>query len=134
MSAIPIMIIDDHKISRAAYRALLRAEGMDVIADFKATPHALTAARALNPEMVIIDVTPTAGTGFRIARGLSGLPAPVVTKRFAPHSTFLPATGQTLPVTAHVVAPDGAREKVWVRVPAPPAVLEATPPCRVPDQ
>jgi len=29
------MIIDDHQISRAAYRALLRAEGIDMIADFK---------------------------------------------------------------------------------------------------
>jgi len=72
------MIIDDHEISRAAIRELLRAEGMDVTADFKATPHALTAARALNPEMVIVDVTPMAGTGFSIARGLSGLPAPPV--------------------------------------------------------
>ena len=77
-SAIRIMIIDDHEISRAAIRELLRAEGMDVTADFKATPHALTAARALNPEMVIVDVTPMAGTGFSIARGLSGLPAPPV--------------------------------------------------------
>ena len=49
-SAIRIMIVDDHEISRAAFRALLRAEGIDVIADFKANAHALTAARALNPD------------------------------------------------------------------------------------
>ena len=77
-SAIRIMIVDDHEISRAAFRALLRAEGIDVIADFKANAHALTAARALNPDVVIIDVTPGAGTGFSIARGLSGLAAPPV--------------------------------------------------------
>ena len=72
------MIVDDHEISRAAFRALLRAEGIDVIADFKANAHALTAVRALNPEMVIVDVTPGAGTGFSIARGLSQLPVPPV--------------------------------------------------------
>lgn len=77
-SALRIMIIDDHEISRAAIRALLRAEGVDVIADFKANAHALAAAPALNPEVVIIDVTPTADTGFGIARELCGLPAPPV--------------------------------------------------------
>jgi DNA-binding NarL/FixJ family response regulator len=74
-----IMIIDDHEISRAAIRALLRAEGLDVIADLMANAHALAAARALNPEVVIVDVTPGADTGFGIARRLRGLPAsPVV--------------------------------------------------------
>jgi DNA-binding NarL/FixJ family response regulator len=73
-----IMIIDDHEISRAAIRALLRAEGVDVIADFNAGGHALAAAHALHPEVVIIDVAPAADTGFGIARGLCGLPAPPV--------------------------------------------------------
>jgi DNA-binding NarL/FixJ family response regulator len=73
-----IMIIDDHEISRAAIRALLRAEGVDVIADFNANAHALAAVRALHPEVVIVDVTPGADTGFGIARGLCGLPAPPV--------------------------------------------------------
>jgi DNA-binding NarL/FixJ family response regulator len=72
------MIIDDHEISRAAFRALLRAEGIEVIADLQASAHALTAGRTLHPEVVIVDVTPTADTGFSIARALSGLPAPPV--------------------------------------------------------
>jgi DNA-binding NarL/FixJ family response regulator len=74
-----IMIIDDHEISRAAIRALLRAEGIDVIADFNTDGHALAAARALHPEVVIVDVAPAADIGFGIARRLCGLPAaPVV--------------------------------------------------------
>ena len=77
-SSLRTIIIDDHEISRAAIRALLLAEGVDVIADFKANAHALAAARALNPEVVIIDVTPTTDTGFGIARELCGLPAPPV--------------------------------------------------------
>jgi DNA-binding NarL/FixJ family response regulator len=73
-----IMIIDDHEISRAAIRGLLRAEGIDVIADFNAGGHALAAARALHPEVVIVDVVPAAETGFGIALALCGLPAPPV--------------------------------------------------------
>lgn len=72
-----IMIVDDHEISRAACRALLRAEGADVVAAVRAGEHALAAARALRPEVVIVDVTPEADTGFDIARRLRALqPAP----------------------------------------------------------
>ena len=63
-----ILLVDDHEISRAAYRALLRAEGIDVVADLAASDHALAAARALRPDVAIVDVTPGADTGFGIAR------------------------------------------------------------------
>jgi two-component system response regulator EvgA len=77
-STMRIMIIDDHEISRAAIRALLRAEGIDVIADLNTGGHALAAARALQPEVVIVDVEPAADTGFGIARWLCGLRTPPV--------------------------------------------------------
>jgi DNA-binding NarL/FixJ family response regulator len=77
-SAMRIMIIDDHEISRAAIRALLHAEGIDVIADFNTGGHALAAVRALRPEVVIVDVAPATDTGFGIVRRLCGLPAPPV--------------------------------------------------------
>lgn len=72
-----VIIIDDHEISRAACRALLRAEGIDVT-DVRASDQALTAARALRADVAIIDVTPAADTGFDIARQLRALPAPPV--------------------------------------------------------
>jgi two-component system, NarL family, response regulator DesR len=71
-----IVIIDDHEISRAACRALLRTEGLDVVADLAADNQPLAAARALRPDVAIIDVTPAANTGFSIADGLLALPAP----------------------------------------------------------
>ena len=71
-----IMIIDDHEISRAACRALLRTEGMNVVADLGTSNDALAAACAVRPDIAIIDVTPTADTGFAIARGLRAVPAP----------------------------------------------------------
>jgi DNA-binding NarL/FixJ family response regulator len=72
------MIIDDHEISRAAFCALLRSEGADVVADLGAGHDAVAMARALRPEAVIVDVTPAAGTGFGIARRLRALPAPPI--------------------------------------------------------
>ena len=74
-----IMIIDDHEISRAVICALLRSEGADVIADLGAGRDALSMAPALRPDVVIVDVTPALGAGFRIARRLRALrPAPPV--------------------------------------------------------
>jgi DNA-binding NarL/FixJ family response regulator len=74
-----IMIIDGHEVSRAAFCALLRSEGADVVASLSADRDALAAARTLRPEVVIVDVTPAAETGFGIARRLRAmLPTPPV--------------------------------------------------------
>jgi DNA-binding NarL/FixJ family response regulator len=73
-----IMIIDDHEISRAASCALLRTEGLHVAADLRTSTDVLEAARALHPDLVIIDVTPATDTGFTIARRLRALPSPPI--------------------------------------------------------
>jgi CheY-like chemotaxis protein len=73
-----VIIIDDHEITRAAYTALLRAEGIDVIAELGASGQALTAARTHRPDVAIIDVTPAADTGFGIADRLRALPIPPI--------------------------------------------------------
>ena len=76
-NALRIMIIDDHEISRAAICAMLRSEGADVVADLSVGRDALTMARAVRPEVIIVDVTPATDTGFDIARRLRALqPAP----------------------------------------------------------
>ena len=68
------MIIDDHEISRAAFCALLRSEGADVVGDLNIDYDSLAMARALRPDVIIVDVTPAADTGFAIARRLRALP------------------------------------------------------------
>jgi CheY-like chemotaxis protein len=73
-----ILIVDDHEISRAALRALLRTEGADV-ADVGSGDAAITAAVAFRPDVAIVDVTPADPTGFFIARRLRALPgAPAI--------------------------------------------------------
>ena len=72
-----ILIVDDHEISRAALRALPRTEGIDVAGVQTGDP-AITAAIAVRPDVVIVDVTP-ADPGFLIAHRLQALPdAPAV--------------------------------------------------------
>ena len=68
-----ILIVDDHEISRAALRALLRTEGIDV-ADAGTGDAAITTAIAFHPDVVIVDVTPADPAGFRITRQLRALP------------------------------------------------------------
>jgi CheY-like chemotaxis protein len=68
-----ILIIDDHEISRAALRALLRTEGIDV-ADVGTGDAAIRTAIAFHPDVVIVDVTPADPAGFRITRRLRALP------------------------------------------------------------
>jgi CheY-like chemotaxis protein len=74
--SVRIMIIDDHEISRAACRALLHTEGFDVVADLPASDHPVRAARVLRPDVAIIDVIPTANTGFAFADAPHALAAP----------------------------------------------------------
>jgi len=70
------MIIDDHEISRAACRALLRTEGTDVVADMTAGDPAIAVAAALRPDVAVVDVSPAASAGFDMARRLRALPDP----------------------------------------------------------
>jgi CheY-like chemotaxis protein len=73
-----ILIVDDHAISRAALRALLRTEGADA-ADVGSGDAAITAAIAFRPDVAIVDVTPADPTGFVTARRLRALPgAPAI--------------------------------------------------------
>jgi DNA-binding NarL/FixJ family response regulator len=64
-----VMIVDDHPISRCAYGALLRSEGVDVAADVavaEATPKILG---ELRPDVVIVDARPGTPGGLRWPAG-----------------------------------------------------------------
>jgi DNA-binding NarL/FixJ family response regulator len=73
-NGVRVVIVDDHAISRAACRALLRTEGLEVLADVDAGEDALTAVRELAPNIVLVDVTPGDPVGIDIARRIKGLP------------------------------------------------------------
>jgi DNA-binding NarL/FixJ family response regulator len=51
-----VLIVDDHAGFRASARRLLEAEGFDVIGEAADGCEALTAARELQPDLVLLDV------------------------------------------------------------------------------
>ena len=71
-----VLLIDDHEVSRAACRALLRTEGIDVLADLPVGEDGVAAAVELHPEAAIVDVTPEDERGLALARRLRVLRRP----------------------------------------------------------
>jgi len=76
--ALRVLIVDRHEISRAAQTALLRTEGLDAL-DVHPDCDAVAVARALQPQVVVIDAALTAKRAVMLVRALRALPrAPAV--------------------------------------------------------
>jgi DNA-binding NarL/FixJ family response regulator len=77
-----VLIVDDHPSFRACARALLAAEGFEIVGEAEDGASAIEAARALRPELVLLDVQLPDTDGFALAaeltRGANG-PAVVLT-------------------------------------------------------
>lgn len=74
-----VLIVDDHPAFRATARAVLQAAGFDVVGEAADSASALEAARALRPELVLLDVHLPDGDGFAVAAELTrGGNAPAV--------------------------------------------------------
>lgn len=74
-----VVIIDDHEISRAACRALVQTEGLEVVADLPVCERAIAVTETMRPHLVIVDVTPGQSLAVEIAEQLLMLPhAPTV--------------------------------------------------------
>jgi DNA-binding response OmpR family regulator len=71
-----VLLIDDHEVSRAACCALLRTEGVVVVADLSVGEDAVVAAARLHPEAAIVDVTPGDERALMLARRLRALRRP----------------------------------------------------------
>jgi DNA-binding NarL/FixJ family response regulator len=71
-----VLLIDDHEVSRAACQALLRTEGINVVADLPVGEDALAAAVELHPDAAILDVTPNDEYALQLARRLGSLRRP----------------------------------------------------------
>jgi len=56
MSTIRVIIADDHSVVRAGLRGLLTAAGLDVIAEAATGVEAVSLARDLHPDVVLLDV------------------------------------------------------------------------------
>jgi len=75
---VTVLIVDDHPSFRASARTLLEAEGYEVIGEAENGETAVDAARALHPDLVLLDVQLPGINGFRVADELRKLEDPPV--------------------------------------------------------
>jgi DNA-binding NarL/FixJ family response regulator len=66
-----VLIVDDHPSFRASARALLEAEGFEVVGEASDGRSALEAAGRLHPDVVLLDVQLPDRTGFEVAAQLN---------------------------------------------------------------
>jgi DNA-binding NarL/FixJ family response regulator len=70
-----VLIVDDHAGFRAGARALLEAEGFDVLGEAADGQSAVEQARRLRPQVVLLDVQLPGIDGFAVAERLAAEPA-----------------------------------------------------------
>jgi DNA-binding NarL/FixJ family response regulator len=68
-----ILIVDDHPSFRATARALLEAEGYDVVGEAGDGAAAVAEAERLRPQIVLLDVQLPDADGFEVAARLRAL-------------------------------------------------------------
>jgi DNA-binding NarL/FixJ family response regulator len=66
-----VLIVDDHPSFRALARALLLAEGYDVVGEAETGVAALRQAKELQPDVVLLDVQLPDFDGFEVATRLT---------------------------------------------------------------
>ena len=69
------LIIDDNQGFRVQVRALLEADGFDVVGEAEDGRSGMAAARSLRPDLVLLDIGLPDVEGFEVAAKLAADPA-----------------------------------------------------------
>lgn len=72
MTALRILLADDAAIVRQSVKALLEQEGFEVVGEAADGEEAVRLAEALNPDVVILDLSMPGLNGLEAARGIRG--------------------------------------------------------------
>ncbi len=65
-----VLIVDDHPSFRASARAMLEAEGFDVVGELAEGASVVETVLALEPDVILLDVQLPDMTGFDVCAGL----------------------------------------------------------------
>jgi len=68
-----VLIVDDHPSFRGSARAVLEAEGFDVVGEADSGDSAIEATRALHPDVVLLDIQLPDGSGLEVCVRLLSL-------------------------------------------------------------
>jgi CheY-like chemotaxis protein len=71
-----VLIVDDHAAFRTSARALLQAEGFDVIGEATDGAEAVEAVAVMRPEIVLLDIQLPDVDGLAVAEQLATAPDP----------------------------------------------------------
>jgi DNA-binding NarL/FixJ family response regulator len=71
-----VLVVDDQATFRAVARELLEHAGFDVVGEAAGAAQALTAERALRPDVVLLDVRLPDGSGVDVAKAMRSQPEP----------------------------------------------------------
>jgi len=71
-----VLIVDDHAAFRTSARALLQAEGFDVIGEASDGAEAVEAVAVMRPEIVLLDIQLPDVDGLAVAEQLAMAPDP----------------------------------------------------------
>ena len=84
-----VVIADDHPSFRASARAILEAEGFEVIGEAEDGASAIAAARNLTPDVLLLDVQLPDLDGFAVcgSAASTALPLPSCSSRAATRAT-----------------------------------------------
>lgn len=66
--AVRVVIVDDHEVFRRTAKKLLELDGFDVVGEAADGASGVTLARALEPDVVLLDVGLPDSSGFEVAR------------------------------------------------------------------
>ena len=69
-----VLIVDDHAAFRASARALLQAEGFEVVGEAADGAEAVQAVTSLRPEIVLLDIQLPDLDGLAVAEQLAAVP------------------------------------------------------------
>jgi DNA-binding NarL/FixJ family response regulator len=70
------LIVDDHEAFRKAARAMLEADGFEVVGESEDGERALEAVATLRPQVVLLDIQLPGIDGFDVAARLAGMADP----------------------------------------------------------
>jgi DNA-binding NarL/FixJ family response regulator len=96
--AIRLLIVDDHPSFRATARALLEADGFEVVGEAADGESALAAARATRPDVILLDIQLPDMDGFEVVERLmaNGTPPVIVltsTRDLSEYGTLVDGSG-----------------------------------------